>query len=106
LNAPAVNPTTSHYGADAGGLISGFLVSLELPAQAIDAEQAAVWLDSRLAQGRPAGEDDEAFLWLHFSLAHTGCLPWLHEHATLASEFFTPSATGCTRRASSAPRSR
>ncbi len=79
--------TTSHYGADAAGLISGFLVSPQAAAQVIDAEQAAAWLASRSTATRPAtGAGD--FVWLHFSLAHTGCLPWLHEHAAPASEFF------------------
>ena len=87
LNAATVNPTTSHYGAGAAGLIGGFLVSPQLPAQEIGADQAAAWLQAR-SSGDAAPGTGSDFLWLHFSLAHTGCLPWLHDHATLASEFF------------------
>ncbi len=82
-----MTPTTSHYGTGAAGLIAGFLVSPQRPAQEVDVEHAAAWLQARSAERAEANPHAD-FLWLHFSLSHTGCLPWLHENATLASEFF------------------
>lgn len=70
-----MNPTTSNYGADASGLICGFLIGATGTgdARVIDSRQAALWL---------------GVAWLHFNLAHTGALPWLAEHAALAPEFY------------------
>jgi zinc transporter len=85
-----VNPTTSHYGADARGLICGFAIGASSGTRALDSEQAAQWLKARAAA--PAGDGAAApaggFAWLHFNLAHTGALPWLNEHAALAPEFY------------------
>jgi len=72
---------TLRYGADAAGLICGYLITPGGGAQAIDADAAA----SRLAT--PPGADT-GFLWLHFNLAHTGTRPWLAAHAALPDEFF------------------
>lgn len=69
-----MNPAVSEYGADASGLICGFVMGASAGAVAreIDSEQAALWLAAR----REAIGDAEAagFVWLHFNLAHTGAL--------------------------------
>ena len=84
-----MNPTTSNYGADAGGMICGYLIDAAAGTQPIDSEQAALWLEAlgaKAAGGSPSVAN--AFVWLHFNLAHTGALPWLRQHAALAPEFF------------------
>jgi zinc transporter len=83
-----VNPTTSNYGADAPGLICGFLIGATGAgdARVIDSEQAALWPGARRSEVDHA--PNAGFAWLHFNLAHTGALPWLAERAALASEFY------------------
>jgi zinc transporter len=78
--------TRSSYGADSAGLICGYVLdgSANRP---LDSTEAAIWLASQRAIGL-ATADVDTFCWLHFNLAHTGALPWLEEHADLASEFF------------------
>lgn len=73
-----VNPPT--YGADPSGLICGYLIGHDRPSASIDCAAAAAWLG--------ADTGDDAFLWLHFNLAHTGALPWLQQHASLSEAFF------------------
>ncbi len=75
-----VTPATPTYGADASGLICGFLITAAHAAVPIDCAAAA----QRLA----ASPVDDAFLWLHFNLSHTGALPWLTTHAGLSDAFF------------------
>lgn len=83
-----MNLAVSEYGADASGLICGFVMGASAGAAAreIDSEQAALWLAAR----REAIGDAETagFVWLHFNLAHTGALRWLETHAGLAPEFY------------------
>lgn len=75
------NPFAS-YGTDQHGVICGFLISPDRPAQELDSNQARAWLSL-------ADEDKGAgFLWLHFNLAHTGSLKWMQAHANLPDEFF------------------
>jgi zinc transporter len=82
-----VNPTISNYGADASGLICGYLLGVKAGSGAIDTEQAGLWLAARrgVTDGAPGGP---GFVWLHFNLTHTGALPWLGAHAALAPEFY------------------
>jgi zinc transporter len=87
LNVARVTPDPSHYGADAAGLISGFRVTPHAPVREIDAEAAAAWLAGQAGRDESAADHGE-FLWLHFNLAHTGCLPWLQQYAAPATEFF------------------
>ena len=76
-----MNPPT--YGADAAGLICGYLIEADPEADAagvaVDSEAAGRWL---------AEPGDRGFVWLHFNLAHTGALPWLKQHAGLSEAFF------------------
>ena len=75
---PTSTPT---YGADPSGLICGYLIDPVGGAEPIDADAAGHWL----AVPVPL---DPRFVWLHFNLAHTATLPWLHAHAALSDEFF------------------
>jgi zinc transporter len=68
------------YGADEAGLICGFLLHPNRPAEAIASPDAAAWLVSQ--------DDADGFLWLHFNLAHTTAQPWLIRHAKLSDTFF------------------
>jgi zinc transporter len=75
--------TTIPYGADDAGLICGYLCSPLHAARAIGSAQAAAWLDAA-----PPEAGSGSFVWLHFNLAHTGALPWLHGRAQLSEAFF------------------
>lgn len=75
------NPHAS-YGTDQHGLICGFLLAPNLPARELDSDAAREWLNAN------NGNNDGSFLWLHFNLAHTGSLKWMHSYADLPSEFF------------------
>jgi hypothetical protein len=59
-----VNPTISNYGADASGLISGYLLGVKAGSEAIDTEQAGLWLAERrgVTDGAPGGL---GFVWLY-----------------------------------------
>jgi zinc transporter len=72
--------TNSGLVADDSGLICGYLFEPLRPAQPIGLSEAARLL------AEPG--DDDSFVWLHFSLAHTGSLPWLQRHAGLSDNFY------------------
>ncbi len=72
----------ANYGTDQHGVICGFLITPDGPARELDSNQARDWL-SLTDVDRGAG-----FLWLHFNLAHTGSLKWMHAHGNLPDEFF------------------
>ena len=94
IRAP-VNAITAPYGADASGLICGYLFDPETDGHALECIDAALWLDARDALiSAPNESTDASFLWLHFNLAHTGALPWLKVHAGLADDFFEMLADG------------
>jgi zinc transporter len=76
------SPSPPTYGADRSGLICGYRIDSAGGSQPIDGDGALRWL-----QTHEAGTNPE-FVWLHFNLAHTGSLPWLHAHAGLADAFF------------------
>ena len=87
--AETLQPDTSTYGTDPTGLICGYLFDPGNIAQALECQDAALWLAARAdAQDEGDARADTSFLWLHFNLAHTGALPWLKRHAGLSDGFF------------------
>lgn len=68
------------YGADPSGLICGFKFDAAGLGVAITAEEALLSLE----QAQP----DNSFLWLHFNLAHTASIKWLHQNLTLSDQFY------------------
>jgi zinc transporter len=90
-----VNAITALYGADASGLICGYLFDRNTGGHPLECIDAALWLDTRGALTDEVGEStDDGFLWLHFNLAHTAALPWLKAHAGLSDDFFEMLADG------------
>ena len=69
------------YGSDKDGLVCGYLFLRAEPARAIDGDGAAHWLR------QPQAEEDDWFLWLHFSTANAASERWIHEHLSLPEEF-------------------
>jgi len=74
----AASPT---YGADASGLICGFLFEAGGQGVAVDALQAVHWLNQPPSAGG-------GFVWLHFNLAHTAAEKWMRENVTLSDQFY------------------
>lgn len=72
-------PSTT-YGADPSGLICGFKFDSGGLGLAITAEEALLSLEQ--------AEPETAFLWLHFNLAHTASVKWLHQNLTLSDQFY------------------
>ena len=71
------------YGADASGMICGYL---------FEGGGAAVPLDSHAAVGmlaslRQGTDGPPRFAWLHFNLAHAGAQRWLERHGGLSPAF-------------------
>jgi zinc transporter len=66
------------YGADANGLICGFLFGADGVGESIGVERALQWL----ATGGTTG-----FIWLHFNLSHASTGKWLRENLTLSDVF-------------------
>jgi zinc transporter len=90
-----LNAIITPYGADASGLICGYLFDRDTGGHALECVDAALWLDSRAGLiGEKCESTGGSFLWLHFNLAHTGALPWLKSHAGLADDFFEMLADG------------
>jgi zinc transporter len=88
MNNPRVN-----YGADEFGMICAYRFEPGGAAHAIDATQAATWLEQHHAASADASETDEAsddpgFAWLHFNLAHASAERWLVRHASLTDTFY------------------
>ncbi|WMW80481.1 transporter [Undibacterium cyanobacteriorum] len=73
------------YGADASGLICGFVFSHDTPGRPINTEEAVHWL-SQISQAHAS--DRKEFLWLHFNLAHTATERWLQDHTDAPEEFY------------------
>jgi zinc transporter len=80
----AANDATASYGADANGLISGYVLGSNNPPQAIGAAEALAWLDAADVTPPPGDQ----FLWLHFNLAHAATERWLQQNARLSEVFF------------------
>ena len=66
FSSPFPASASQNYGADAAGLICGYLLGTDTPPQEVDSAQAARWLASLQAGAAPADQ----FLWLHFNLSH------------------------------------
>jgi len=79
---PDPHPVPAHYGADANGLICGFVLRPDHSAEAIDSDAAAPLLHA------PADSGDGRFLWLHFNLAHSAAEAWLRAHSGLDESFY------------------
>jgi zinc transporter len=69
------------YGSDQHGLVFAYLFRRGEPACPITGEAALDWLRQRL------GEQDDRFLWLHFSTANAASERWMTEHLALPDEF-------------------
>ncbi len=84
-------PAIPAYGPDASGLICGYLFEAGRGGHAISCDDASHWLAGREASRASTADGDDAesrdFVWLHFSVAHTGALPWLQQHAALSDDF-------------------
>ena len=79
LSSPYPASASQNYGADAAGLICGYLLGTDTPPQEVDSAQAARWLASLQADAAPSGQ----FLWLHFNLSHAQAVRWMERHAHL-----------------------
>ena len=84
LPSPFPASASQNYGADAAGLICGYLLGTDTPPQEVDSAQAARWLASLQAGAAPADQ----FLWLHFNLSHAQAVRWMERHAHLPEAFF------------------
>ena len=84
LSSPLPASANQNYGADAAGLICGYLLGADTPPQEVDSAQAAQWLASLQAGAAPADQ----FLWLHFNLSHAQAVRWMERHAHLPEAFF------------------
>lgn len=73
---------TMAYGADASGLICGFLFDSDGLGHPVDGSKALSWLNEEHAL------QTGGFVWLHFNLAHTAAEKWIHENLTLPAQFF------------------
>jgi zinc transporter len=82
------------YGADAHGLVCGFVLRPGEPGRAMDSDEAASCLaEGALASAEGLGPADTLdgqgrFVWLHFNLAHAGAEKWLRAHAGLPESFY------------------
>lgn len=84
ITLSAMDPQQLSYGADASGLICGYLFSPTSPGRVINTEEALLWL----GQARERQQASQEFLWLHFNLAHTATERWLREHSDAPEEFY------------------
>lgn len=76
---PAHSPS---YGADASGLICGFLFAHGGQGAPVDAAQAVRWLS------QPPSDDHACFVWLHFNLAHAAAEKWMRDNLVLSDQFY------------------
>ena len=80
---------TPGYGAEECGLVCGYLFEPDVPAQAIDSNQAVAWLEALHAgSGDVQRVVPTGFVWLHFNLTHASAERWLARHAGLSDTFF------------------
>lgn len=77
--SPRLRHAVGTYGADADGLVCGFLFHPGRPGEPLTTASALQWLDGEGRHGTPG------FVWLHFNLSHAGALPWLRTHARLTA---------------------
>lgn len=71
------------YGADTSGMVCGFRFLPGEPGATLDADSAAAWLHQQ-----ETAEPDDAFVWLHFNLAHGASERWMRTHLGLPDSFF------------------
>ncbi|MDF1484238.1 transporter [Ramlibacter sp. H39-3-26] len=76
--ASAISSDAHRYGADAAGLVCGYLFLPGERAAALGSDEATTWL----------GDTGKGFAWLHFNLAHAAAERWLLRHAGLPEEFY------------------
>lgn len=76
------------YGADFSGLICGFRFLPGEPGQPISCDDVLEALRRARTPTEPPHEDDKAFYWLHFNLAHAAAQPWLRSNLDLPDAFF------------------
>lgn len=84
MTPPTLTTTTSTYGADEHGMVCAYLFREGQAGEAMDAAQAAAWVDAE--RGDAGGL--QGFAWLHFNLSHAGAEPWLRRHAGLPDDYF------------------
>lgn len=70
------------YGADLSGLICGYLFENQQAGRPMQTSEVIDWLKT------DARKPEDAFLWLHFNLAHSATEKWLHDHTNSPEEFF------------------
>lgn len=79
MTAPPTLLEPGAYGADAHGLLFGWITRRDGSAREAENAQA----------GQAALEDPEtAWVWLHVNLSHRAALPWLRELGGLSDDFF------------------
>ncbi|WP_083716057.1 transporter [Pseudacidovorax sp. RU35E] len=85
------------HGADAAGLICGYLFDGRpcSPARPLDLDEAALWqqgfTDTRAdadATAPPQPDTAPPYAWLHFNLNHAQAQRWLERHAGLPDSFY------------------
>ena len=77
----AIGKGIETYGSDQRGLVYAYVLARAEPAREVDAEAALPWLQQQ------AADEDERFLWLHFSTANAASEPWMRQHLALPDEF-------------------
>lgn len=78
--------TPTNYGADASGLICGFVFNREGHGSPVDANQALAWLNNESSDSE-AQHRNATFAWLHFNLAHSAAEKWIRDHLKLSDVF-------------------
>jgi len=78
---------SSTYGADAAGLICGFLCREDETVE-LGSDSAAAWLEQQATAQASGTPTSDGFLWLHFNLGHNASERWLTRHARLSETFF------------------
>jgi len=73
--------TAETYGSDKHGLVCAYLFRRGAAARLLDGDAALEWLRQQL------GEDDDHFLWLHFSMTNAASERWMQAHLSLPDEF-------------------
>lgn len=89
--AQGFNAALPRYGADADGLICGYRLHPDRPAEALDCARDALPLQPGMAA------DDGSVLWLHFNLSHAGAEAWMRAHAELPDSFYEALHEGASR---------
>lgn len=78
--------TLANWGSDESGLIVGYLFESGRASEPIDSKAAALLLEE--SRRTPEHNGARPLLWLHFNMANSGAIRWLHRYATLSPSFF------------------